>query len=343
MSNLYHSFALAMLFACFSCNNNRTIVTLSSVSVSNITSNSADYKWDIDIKPGKEGVPKDLEVFLLCAEGNSVPPDTSGWWKFKVEIPDTTHYECIGRLNGFQPRTSYQIAVYCRWGQEQIITEATRLKTEQALSPVDLGLPSGTMWATENITDVYGETEYFAWGETRGKYEYNWNTYKFGNYNDLSKYTLRSTDSHNGNFDGKTALDLEDDAANSKFGETWRIPTMDNWKELVTKCEWSWTVLNKKNGFKVTGPNGKSIFLPADGQKDGSKRYQQGQEGFYWSSDIYKESSELAWCFVFDSEGARYDVSDSWLWGYSWKWNFSNTGRRCLGRTIRAVCDPVDL
>lgn len=85
------------------------------------------------------------------------------------------------------------------------------------------------------------------------------------------------------------------------------------------------------------------IFLPADGQKDGRERYQTGQKGFYWSSDLYKESSELAWCLVFDSEGADYDVSDRWLFGYSWEWSFTNTGRRCLGRAIRAVYDQVDL
>lgn len=344
MSNIYHSFALAMLFACVSCYNNRTVVTLSSVSVSNITSNSADYKWEMDIKPGKEGVPKDLEVFLLCAEGYSVPVDSSGWWKFKIEKPDTaTHYEFKGTLNGFQPRTTYQIAVCCRWDKEYLITEATRLRTIQALTPVDLGLPSGTMWATENITDAYGETEYFAWGETKEKYKYSWETYKFGDYNNLTKYTTRSSDSRNGNFDGNTVLGLEDDAAHVKFGELWRIPSMNDWKELVTRCKWTWTTLNNKNGFKVIGPNGKSIFLPADGQKDGSERYQTGQNGFYWSSDLYKGSSELAWCFVFDSEGADYDVSDSWLFGYSWEWSFTNTGRRCLGRAIRAVYDQVDL
>lgn len=119
---------------------------------------------------------------------------------------------------------------------------------------------------------------------------------------------------------------------------------MNDWKELVTRCKWTWTTLNSNNGFKVTGPNGKSIFLPADGQKDRSERYKTGQKGFYWSSDLYKNSSELAWGFVFDSEGADYDVSDSWLFGYSWEWSFTNTGLRCLGRAIRAVYDDqVDL
>lgn len=345
MSNIYHSFALAMLFACVSCYNNRTIVTLSSVSVSNITSNSADYKCDIDIKPGKEGIPKDLEIFLLCAEGYQVPSDSSGWQRFKIEKPDTvTHYEVKGRLSGFKPRSTYQIAVCCRWDKEHLITGATRLTTTQALVPVDLGLPSGISWASENITDNYGKTAYFAWGETSTKSNYNWDTYMFGTYDNLTKYTTRSSDSRNGNFDGYTVLELEDDAAQVKFGEHWRIPSMNDWKELVTRCKWTWTTLNSNNGFKVTGPNGKSIFLPADGQKDRSERYQTGQKGFYWSSDLYKKSSELAWGFVFDSEGADYDVSDSWLFGYSWEWSFTNTGRRCLGRAIRAVYDDqVDL
>ena len=131
---------------------------------------------------------------------------------------------------------------------------------------IDLGLPSGTKWANMNVAastpEEYGG--YYAWGETEEKDNYSWSTYKWcrGSYDTQTKYC---TDSSYGTVDNKTVLDPEDDVAHVKWGGTWRMPTLDEQKELLNKCTWNWTTQNGVNGYKGTGPNGNSIFLPAAG------------------------------------------------------------------------------
>lgn len=150
---------------------------------------------------------------------------------------------------------------------------------------VDLGLPSGTLWATCNIgassPEDYGN--YYAWGETTTKNKYNWSTYKWcnGSENTLTKYC---TDSSYGIVDNKTVLEPADDAAHVNWGGSWRMPTHDEMKELKDNCAWTWTTQNNVNGYRVTGPNGKSIFLPAAGYCDEMNLISVGSYGDYWSS-----------------------------------------------------------
>ena len=131
---------------------------------------------------------------------------------------------------------------------------------------VDLGLPSGTLWATCNVganaPEEYGD--HFAWGETSPKEVYNWSTYQWcnGSMFTLTKY---NTQSSLGMVDNKTELDPEDDAASVNWGPSWRTPTTDQQKELIDKCSWARTTQNGVHGFRVTGPNGNSLFLPAAG------------------------------------------------------------------------------
>ena len=105
---------------------------------------------------------------------------------------------------------------------------------------VDLGLPSGTLWATCNVgadnPEDYGD--YFAWGETEPKVIYNWSTYKWcnGSVNTMTKYC---TDSGYGTVDNKTELDPADDAATVNWGTSWRMPTLEQLDELLTKCTWT--------------------------------------------------------------------------------------------------------
>lgn len=98
---------------------------------------------------------------------------------------------------------------------------------------VDLGLPSGTLWATTNVGAIAPEEygNYFAWGETESKDTYNWSTYKWcnGTYNSITKYC---TNSRLGVSDRKTILDPEDDAAHVNWGGYWRMPTKEEQDEL---------------------------------------------------------------------------------------------------------------
>ena len=117
---------------------------------------------------------------------------------------------------------------------------------------VDLGLPSGTMWATCNVgaesPDQYGD--YYAWGETAPKDTYNWSTYKYsnGDYNLLTKYCSKSDFGFNGFTDDLVTLQPNDDAATANWGEGWCTPTYNQWVELLRKCTHSWTTINGVKG-----------------------------------------------------------------------------------------------
>ncbi len=156
---------------------------------------------------------------------------------------------------------------------------------------VDLGLPSGTLWATMNVgassPEEYGD--YFAWGETVGKDVYNWETYKWcnGSRNTLTKYC---TTSSYGIVDGKTKLDPEDDAATVNWGPSWCTPTTEQQSELFHKCTWAWTKRNGVKGYRVTGSNGNSIFIPAAGYRvEGSLKGTESS-GCLWSKTCYTDN-----------------------------------------------------
>ena len=160
---------------------------------------------------------------------------------------------------------------------------------------VDLGLPSGTKWATCNVgatkPEEYGN--YYAWGETETKSTYSWSTY-FDTTDGGSTFTKYTTD-------GKTVLELADDAARANWGGAWRMPTDDEWTELRENCTWTWTTLNGVNGFEVKGPNGNSIFLPAAGVRGYGSSGGAGSHGHYWSSSLNTGSPDFAWYVDFDS------------------------------------------
>ena len=132
---------------------------------------------------------------------------------------------------------------------------------------VDLGL--SVKWATCNVgassPSDYGN--YYAWGETTVKPEYN---YTFHIYGEECM--------------GDISGDSRHDAARANWGGGWRMPTSAECKELKDKCKWTWTSQDGHNGCRVTGPNGNSIFLPAAGWRVGSSLSNAGEIGYYWSS-----------------------------------------------------------
>ena len=130
---------------------------------------------------------------------------------------------------------------------------------------VDLGLPSGTLWATCNVgaskPEEYGS--YFAWGETQSRKKYSWDDYKWGGllYSPLTKYCIHSG---LGTVDNRTELLPEDDAATANWGSSWRMPSSDQINELCNPSYTitEWTALNGVNGLKITSKkNGNSIFF----------------------------------------------------------------------------------
>ena len=178
--------------------------------------------------------------------------------------------------------------------------------TENGHGYVDLGLPSGTKWATCNVgaTTPEGYGNYYAWGETEPKTTYNWSSYKWcnGSSSTLTKYNTKSS---YGTVDNKTVLELADDAARANWGGAWRMPTYAAWTELRNNCTWTWT--SNYNGTSVAGRivtsniNGNSIFLPAAGYRGDGDLNDAGGYGDFWSSSLGTDYPYDAWYVGFDS------------------------------------------
>ncbi|MBR4301467.1 MAG: DUF1566 domain-containing protein [Bacteroidales bacterium] len=145
---------------------------------------------------------------------------------------------------------------------------------------VDLGL--SVKWATCNIganaPHEYGN--YYAWGETSTKNKYN-------------KYNSRTYGYSMGDISGNASCD----AARANWGSSWRMPTIKEMEELTNKCTWTWINRGTK-GYKVTGPSGNSIFLPAAGHYFGEE-LEDNEEGSYWVSTPYESYDTDAYCFYF--------------------------------------------
>ena len=178
----------------------------------------------------------------------------------------------------------------------------------QAAEWVDLGLPSGLLWAKCNLgatkPEEYGD--YYAWGETDTKEVYLWETYKYctamdekGWVKTLSKY---NTDSEYGTPDHLTTLQPSDDVATAKLGNGARMPTETEWRELLANTTSEWTSENGVYGRKLTASNGKSLFFPAAGYRNGSELRLAGEYGLYWSSSLDADYPNYAWYFLFRSD-----------------------------------------
>ena len=185
-------------------------------------------------------------------------------------------------------------------------------QTEHAY--VDLGLPSGTKWATCNVgadsPEDYGD--YFAWGETTPKDTYDWDTYQYGDGDTFTKYT---------GSDGLTTLLPEDDAATANWGPDWRMPTKEEWQELLDNTTVTWTTQNGVSGRLFTAANGNSLFLPAAGGRWDDELDDVGDYGNYWSSSL--------------DTGHPYDA---WIFGFYMDYFFDMASQvRFIGYTVRPV------
>ena len=178
------------------------------------------------------------------------------------------------------------LTLYAQWKKIEEDQEHVS-GSHQGHDYVDLGLPSGTLWATCNVgaSRPEGYGDYFAWGETETKENYYWETYKWceGTEDTQIKYC---TNSAYGIVDNKTILELADDVAHVNWGGNWRIPTEEEQDELQTKCTWVWGENNGVNGYFVKGNNGNSIFLPAAGIRFMYGSLYTNTEGQYWNTSI---------------------------------------------------------
>ena len=171
---------------------------------------------------------------------------------------------------------------------------------------IDLGL--SVKWATCNIgaslPEEYGGL--FSWGETIEKDDYSEDSYAFFS-NEQYDYI------------GVNICGTKYDVARTQWGGLWRLPTRSEIQELTSRCTWTAETLNDVQGYRVTGPNGNSIFLPSAGYQNGGSRTETGTGGFYWSGTLDR-----------DMPSAAYNIN---FRGYDAEWSAS----RAYGFSVRAV------
>lgn len=190
---------------------------------------------------------------------------------------------------------------------------------------VDLGLTSGTLWATFNVGASSPEDfgNYYAWGECSTKSDYSRNTYEY--WHAATGSTVDASGTHPavpahyddlGNISG-----TQYDVAKSEWGTGWCIPTRDQFAELVQECDWTWTQENGVNGYKVASKSDatKYIFLPAAGYYFGTWCSASSSEGYYWTSVPYNTEESI--CLYFKSSSRTAD----------------NNCVRYYGRSVRPV------
>lgn len=216
-------------------------------------------------------------------------------------------------LVGLNPSTIYYYKAYATNAEGTAYGEVMSFMTENVGDPtgtlnghdwVDLGLPSGTRWATCNVgsTTPEGYGDYFAWGETSTKTIYTEDNYTY-----------------TGN---PITLPTSADAATANWGNGWRMPTREEMDELYRNCTREWTTQNDVNGEKFIGPNGNSIFLPAAGYRHDGDLDNASSRGYYWLSSLSTNYSGYAFDFIFDS--GNCDLYN---------------GSRVNGLSVRPVCD----
>lgn len=188
---------------------------------------------------------------------------------------------------------------------------------------VDLALPSGTGWATCNVganaPEQFGD--YFAWGESRTQrtHEFSWTSYKYGNSSTtLTKYCYEGERGLDGFTDALTVLEPDDDAAASRWGDGWRMPTYDEIDELLNPeyTTSTWTMQKGVGGYLITSKeNGNSIFLPAAGY------YRNGNltanNGSYWLGELGANGSYVGRTLYFTESQKAKTTTSSRFFGYS--------------------------
>ena len=205
-------------------------------------------------------------------------------------------------------------------GHAKVNVTENKSQTPDGVEAVDMGL--SVKWANMNVgaKKSSGFGTYFAWGETKPKEYYSWNTYAWsrGNTQFLTKYSTT---------DRRTQLAISDDAARANWGGEWRMPTVSEYEELINpaNCSWEWTNKDGVNGYKVTSKKtGKSIFFPITGCRFFGEVQFRAINGIYWTSSLYTTNPNKAWCLEFNFEDVSVYYGDL-------------SSNRFSGRCIRAV------
>jgi hypothetical protein len=219
-----------------------------------------------------------------------------------------------GILTNLSPSTTYYVRAYATTAAGTVYGNQRSFTTQAYHAYVNLGLPSGLLWATCNVgaSTPEGYGDYFAWGETTPKDIYSWGTYQYGSTSvSMTKYT---------GSDGLTTLLPEDDAATANWGNGWRMPTKQNFQELFNNTTVTRTQQNGVNGLLFTAANGNSLFLPAAGDRWNEEFENALIWGLYWSSSLNTSNPSEAWDCYFNLD-----------------YNSVSTNGRFYGQSVRPV------
>ena len=273
----------------------------------------SDITLTLDYKEKELFVDYSTTLTVTVKKGDniiSVAPVT--WASLSPSIASVNN---SGEITGLSPGTA-KITATC-YGKSDTCTITV---TAPEYEYVDLGL--SVRWATFNIGAASPEESgnYYAWAETTTKDSYSWSTYKYcdGSYNNrITKYCIDAGYGNNGFTDNKTVLDPEDDVARVKWGQDWRMPTVDEWQELCNddNCLWTWSIRNGIKGLLITskkaGYTNRSIFLPATGYRSSSTLNDFGSLGFYSSASL------STWSSSSDLIGLQMGSDGRWLTTFS--------------------------
>ena len=263
------------------------------------TTNSFEAMASVSLNENVKSLSVSPEVGVCYSDENSKPTYSDAHKTLGSSMTDYTI-----NINYIDPGTTYYYRTYVKLLGEVYYDPNVYSITTLGTKPtyyytivnghkfVDLGLPSGLLWARNNVgaSTPYADGDYYAWGETQTKSYYSWSTYKWGS--NPTKYNSS---------DGKTTLEASDDVATVKWGKECRMPSRAEFQELYNKCDWTWkSNYNGTSGYLVKGPNGQTIFLPASGYRYGDLSY-HGSDGYYWSSSLYTSNTDYACYLNFDS------------------------------------------
>lgn len=218
----------------------------------------------------------------------------------------------------------WSTSVECVSSDLSVYAQYKSILMEDVHPYVDLGLPSGTLWATYNVGATKPEQyadygDFFAWGDVVPDRDFTWYSYKYGKAQlqwdlyGLTKYNFEG--GYPSSIDRLSTLLPEDDAATVSWGVYWRMPTSEELRKLIENCEYSWTEVDGVKGANFTGPNGNSVFFPASGYCEGISGYspresfssKEGAVGFYWSSSLNEKKNAVAYVLTFDENGVKRD------------------------------------
>ena len=276
-------------------------------------------------KASEEEQPNSEFMFIVTYNANggegTMKPDTF-YYGVSKQLSEITYTKDSHTFTSWNTKADGKgISYYTK--QELMISKNITLyaQWEELTEHVDLGL--SVKWATCNLgaEQPWEYGDYYAWGEVNTKSSYTEDNYKYGKESKMTKYCGSYTFGYQMFTDDLKTLEKEDDAAYQNKGDAWRIPTVDEIRELMTNCTWIYTMVNGRNGYKVTsnkiGFTDRSIFLPCERTSN--------TVGYYWSSENQKGNNyaDCASCLHFNNSTIEI------IWKVQYRYH---------GYSIRPVC-----